>query len=150
MIRPGCGWTRRAIRAVAGERGANLVEMALSITLLLLLLAGAIDFGRAFYSYIAVTNASREGARYASRFPHHKVGIRAAVQREIDNSGIACAALAVAVDPTTPPPAGSPIRVTVSCDYSTIIGPALDALLGTSLASLTLANNTEMVVFGTN
>jgi len=128
------------------ERGANLVEMALSMILLLLLLAGVIDFGRAFFSYIAVTNASREGARYASRYPDVTDGIEDAVQREIDNAGITCAALAVTVDPTSPPVSGNPISVTVSCDYNTILGPALDGLLGTSFTTLSLAHSTEMAV----
>jgi Flp pilus assembly protein TadG len=35
------------------------------VPVLLLLLVGVVDLGRAFYAYIAVTNAAREGARYA-------------------------------------------------------------------------------------
>jgi Flp pilus assembly protein TadG len=49
------------------ERGSNLLELALVIPLLLLMMAAIADFGRAFYSYIGVTNAAREGARTASR-----------------------------------------------------------------------------------
>lgn len=47
------------------EGGQSLVETALMLPILLLLLVGIVDFGRAFYAYIAVTNAAREGARYA-------------------------------------------------------------------------------------
>ena len=36
---------------------------------MLLLLAGAVDLGRAFYAYVAVENAAKEGALYGSRHP---------------------------------------------------------------------------------
>ena len=49
------------------ERGSNLVEFALVLPLLVLILAGMADIGRAFNSYMVITNAAREGARAASR-----------------------------------------------------------------------------------
>ena len=49
------------------ERGQSLVELALVMPLLILLLAGMADLGRAFYGYISITNGAREGARYAVR-----------------------------------------------------------------------------------
>lgn len=51
------------------ERGQALVESALSITVLILLLSGLIDVGRAVYTYIAIHNAVAEGAYYGSAFP---------------------------------------------------------------------------------
>ena len=57
-------------RRGAGERGVNLIEMALVLPLLLLLLAGVVDLGRAFYTYVSLTNAVREGARFASKLPY--------------------------------------------------------------------------------
>ena len=49
----------------AGERGAALVEFALVLPLLLVVIAGIVDFGFAFQRYEVVTNAAREGARMA-------------------------------------------------------------------------------------
>ena len=49
--------------------GQSLVEMALVLPLLMILLVGVVDVGRAMFAKIAITNASREGARYASRYP---------------------------------------------------------------------------------
>jgi Flp pilus assembly protein TadG len=46
-------------------RGQSLVEFALVLPLLLLLLMGVFDFGRAIYAYNAVSNAAKEGARKA-------------------------------------------------------------------------------------
>jgi len=47
-------------------RGQSLVEMALTLPVLLLLILGFIDLGRAVYYYSALGNAVREGARFAS------------------------------------------------------------------------------------
>lgn len=45
------------------ERGAELVEFALVLPMLLLLGLGICDFGMLFQRYEIVTNAAREGAR---------------------------------------------------------------------------------------
>lgn len=45
------------------ERGAAAVEMAIVLPMLLLVIGGLVDFGRAFYLNAVITNASREGAR---------------------------------------------------------------------------------------
>ena len=47
------------------ERGAAAVEMALILPVLLLLVGGIIDLGRAFMMQIMLTNAAREGTRAA-------------------------------------------------------------------------------------
>src|SRR5512142_69595 len=53
-------------RARRSWRGQSLVEFALVVPVFFFLLAGAIDFGRLFYTYVGVTNAAREGAAYAA------------------------------------------------------------------------------------
>ena len=47
------------------ERGAELIEMALVLPLLLLVIVGIVDFGFLFSRYEVLTNAAREGARIA-------------------------------------------------------------------------------------
>lgn len=49
--------------------GQSLVEFALTMPLLLLLFAGAADFGRVFYNFVALENAVKEGALYGARYP---------------------------------------------------------------------------------
>src|SRR5450759_5895235 len=56
---------RRGGRA---HRGQSTVEFGLSAVLLLFILLGLIDLGRAFYSAVARQSASREGARQATWF----------------------------------------------------------------------------------
>jgi len=47
------------------ERGQALVEFALVVPMLLLLLLGVVEFGRAWNAYQVITDAAREAARSA-------------------------------------------------------------------------------------
>jgi Flp pilus assembly protein TadG len=53
----------------ATRKGQALVEFALMGLFLGMLLAGAIDLGRAYYTAVVVTNMAGEGAAYASIHP---------------------------------------------------------------------------------
>jgi Flp pilus assembly protein TadG len=57
---------RRRPRAGAGDRGAAAVEFALLLPVLLLIVFGIIDFGRALNAQITLTQAAREGERLAA------------------------------------------------------------------------------------
>ena len=52
-------------RSAADERGVALVEFALVLPLILLLLFGMIDFGKAFNYWNDETHLANEAARYA-------------------------------------------------------------------------------------
>jgi Flp pilus assembly protein TadG len=54
---------RRTARNAPRDRGAAAVEFALLLPMLLLLVFGIIDFGRALNASITLTQAAREGAR---------------------------------------------------------------------------------------
>src|SRR4051794_9059170 len=54
-------------RRASRERGAALVELAVSLPLLLILLVGTLDFGRAFRATMVVTAAARAGALYGAQ-----------------------------------------------------------------------------------
>ena len=53
------------------QAGQSLVELALTLTLLITLLAGAFDLGSAFLDYIAMRDAAQEGAVYGSVFRNY-------------------------------------------------------------------------------
>jgi len=126
------------------ERGSSLVEAAFVSMILILLMAGVADMGRAFYTYIAITNAAQEGARYASHFPYDAHGIRQAVKTESKSSGINISNNQITITPnpnySTPPP-GASIRVEVDYDLPTIVG----GILG--LSDLHMHRSTVMIVF---
>jgi Flp pilus assembly protein TadG len=50
----------------AGERGAAIVELAFVLPLLMVLLMGMLDFGKAFNEWIDETHLANEGARLAA------------------------------------------------------------------------------------
>jgi Flp pilus assembly protein TadG len=50
-------------RFLIRQEGQALVELAVTITILLLIVFGIIEFSRIGYTYILVAHASREGAR---------------------------------------------------------------------------------------
>ena len=54
---------RRFVRA---QSGAEVIEFALTLPLLLLVVLGIIEFGFLFQQYEVITNAAREGARIAT------------------------------------------------------------------------------------
>jgi len=57
------------------ERGQSLVEFAISLTIILWLLAGAVEFGIALFQYIQLRDAAQEGALYGSINPLDDAGI---------------------------------------------------------------------------
>src|SRR5437899_96409 len=56
-------------RRQGGQRGQAIVELALASVVLLLLLMGIVDFGLLFSDRLAMSNAARGGARWASKHP---------------------------------------------------------------------------------
>jgi Flp pilus assembly pilin Flp len=56
----------RSRKFIRNEDGAAVVEFALVAPLLILLLFGIMDFGRAFYTVNNIISAVREGARYGA------------------------------------------------------------------------------------
>lgn len=137
------------------ERGQALVETALSMLIILVLLAGLVDFGIAFGYRVALANAARAGARYGSRYPTVQPVIRLATveallgtlvldatYREFDEDtgealetdprlhiAIVCedAGAVISCGDTTNPPnlRGKQIRVTAGYDYQPLFGGLL-------------------------
>jgi Flp pilus assembly protein TadG len=48
------------------QRGQSLVEFAVLLPLVVLVVMGAIDFGRVFFAYTTIVNAAHQGAMCAS------------------------------------------------------------------------------------
>ena len=58
------------------ENGSSLIELALLGPLLLLLLTGTVDMGRAFYAAIEVSSAASAGALYGTLNPKDTTGMQ--------------------------------------------------------------------------
>ena len=123
------------------QRGASLVELALVLPLFMLMIAGIVDLGWAFNNFMIITNASREGARYASHFPSDSVGIIRVTRQEAEDSGINPADITVTITGLGAS-GGQRIRVTTAYGFRTILGGFI------GIDTLPLQAYTEMVVFG--
>ena len=139
-------------RARSAESGQSIVELALVLVVLLILLAGAVDFGNVFRHYIIITNAAREGARYASHFPHFAEGIRLATRQEAENGGVILADANILIAPE-PPVGADPGNISVAQPgESIIVSVEFDVPMMVSeiigLTTVTIRTRTEMVVFG--
>ena len=61
-------------------KGQSLVEFALVLGVLILMLMGIFDFGRAVYAYNVIANCAWEGARYGIIKPMDTAGIEDAAR----------------------------------------------------------------------
>lgn len=61
--------TSKTNRNKKSEQAQSLVELAVSFMLIMFILAGAVDFGRAYFALIALRDAAQEGVIYASINP---------------------------------------------------------------------------------
>lgn len=121
------------------SRGQALVETAIIIPILLILLLGAIDFGRLFFGWTNLHQAVRIGANYAAAHPT----MTAAEQTEFANliqedlDGLNCAMEAPPAPTfttpggasTTTPALGDYASLTLTCAFSPIT-PLADVLFG--------------------
>jgi Flp pilus assembly protein TadG len=130
------------------ERGQSLVELGLLLPMLILILSGALDLARVYDSYLSITNASREGARYGAAHPTDNSGITDAVNRELTSTGISVPAPSVScwtytgntsIDCSTAQP-GDRIKVSVSYQFNFVTF----FILG--LSSLNISDSTTMAV----
>ena len=139
--------TQRSLNnRLTSERGAEVVEFALVLPMLLLLGLGICDFGMLFQRYEVVTNAAREGAR-AGAVGLTESQITAVVQTYLTAGGLtATPAVQVAETTIGANPALNAVRVTVAYpNGSFIVGP-LVAMMGSSLQAVTLTSAATMRV----
>jgi Flp pilus assembly protein TadG len=71
-----CEFGSKTKRGIRGEHGAIAVEFAIILPILILLVFGIIDFGHAWYMEHVMSDASREGARYGTRYKTDAAGHR--------------------------------------------------------------------------
>ena len=115
-----------------GERGQSLVELAMSLTVIMLLLAGAVDFSIAYFSFAALQDAAQEGAMYGSINPGDDAGIKSRVRGASTNPVDLSDDSSVIIDVTVSGDGceGDEVTVNVSYDYP-ISMPFIGAIIGT-------------------
>ena len=111
------GWVRKG---QGGEAGQALVEAALTLPILLVILVGAVEFGRMAYAAIEVSNAASAAAQYGAQ-THATAGDTAGMTTAAQNEyTIAPTSLSLTVSPQTCTCSNSTSGATVSCHDSTV------------------------------
>jgi Flp pilus assembly protein TadG len=106
--------------------GQSLVEFALMLPILVLLLVGVFDLGRAFQVMITLNNASREAARFGTLHRLDLAGMKAAAIQEAQNYGIVIATGDIALtcpDSGTAAPCArdTTLLVTITHQYNPVL-----------------------------
>lgn len=102
-----------------GRSGQAMVEFALVSILFLMIVLGTIDFGRAIYMNSQLTNAVREGARYAQVAPTDTNGIKQEVIRKGTGLGLTTGDITMTCS-TAACTAGSDVTVRANLKFSFI------------------------------
>jgi Flp pilus assembly protein TadG len=116
-------------------RGQSLVEWALILPALLLLLMVIVDLGRVTYTFSALTNSTREGARYGTIHPADLGGVASTVRH-----------FAIGLDPdlitvTTDQPTTRTVRVATTYQFA-VVTPFVSSFWGSE--TVTLRSQTTM------
>ncbi len=135
-----------------GERGAELIELALVLPILLLAFAGIVDFALLMQRWLVISNAAREGARIAVLPGYTQTDVQNRVTAYVrqgtgDTAASPTASLVtVTITPVAPTPPFPAAQVTVSLTHSYLIIGPVSALLGGggSWTSITLTARSTM------
>jgi Flp pilus assembly protein TadG len=109
------------------RRGSTMLEGALVMTTFVILLVGAMDFGRLGFAYSSVTYAAHQAARFAATngsSSGHAASV-ATIQSNADNNliGLNAANLTVSVTWTPNNNPGSQVQVVVSYGFRPLVVP---------------------------
>lgn len=123
------------------ESGAAAVEFALVVPLLLLLVLGMVNLGRAYNAQITLTQAAREGVR--------GLALQVSGYDPVAATNTAAGSPYAGAMTVTPSGCtGSPATAKVAVDYSVVIIPGLNALMshfgGSGLGTIALHREAVM------
>ena len=141
-----------SLSRVRDESGQSMVEMALILPVLLLIVMGILEFGRAFSTKQAVTHAARLGARKAVVLDPSMTrdSVLATIATTLSRAGIPGTAVTIDFDSLAPPDGhwretGAMQTVYVGVQYRFgFFGPLVKAVTGSetmTMASLVTMRN---------
>jgi Flp pilus assembly protein TadG len=122
------------------ETGAELIEFMLVFPMLLLLVAGMVDFGMLLRTYEVVVNAAREGARVAILDGYSTADVQARVQQYLDAAGLSDTPTVTVDDVSLTTGAGTftARKVTLTYAYNFVPLGGVAALFGGSFTTISL------------
>jgi len=114
------------------------VEFSFSLVILLILLAGLVDLGRALFTYMALRDAAQEGALYGSYNPTDTSGIQSRIGNnsnmlsDLMSGGRIDSSISHDGSPCT----GEAITVQVTYEDFQLTMPFIGAMLGTQVVDI--------------
>jgi Flp pilus assembly protein TadG len=141
---------KKFLKRWLSDEGAELIEYALVLPMLLLVVLGIAEFGFMFMRYEVITNAAREGARIAVLPGYSVTDVQNRVTAYVTQGRVPT----TVTNPTVtvanvdiPVPGRLPIsarRVTVAYTYNYMFLPGIGALFGQTYATAPLVAVAEM------
>jgi len=116
------------MKRIRNQRGAALLETAITLPLVLLVTVSIFEFGRAYQTWQVITNAAREGARVAVIAASTDGQVSAAVRDYMTSGQLPAATTAAITVERTVPFSGSNTasRVTVGYPFNfTVLNPVM-------------------------
>ena len=112
------------------EKGQSLVELAVSLVILLLLVGGIVDLGRAFFTSMSLRDAVQEGALYGSIDPTNTTAIKNHVLSTSSMSPDMIGLNDITIEIINAPCTGNRIKVTAVYTDFPITMPFMGVVLG--------------------
>ena len=107
---------------IKNQRGAALLETAITIPIILLISVAIFEFGRAYQTWQVLTNAAREGARIAILTEKTDADVQSAVQNYMKTGGLPKYATAVVnINRNVPLGVNTASQVTVNYPFSFMV-----------------------------
>ena len=106
------------------QRGAALIETAITIPMILLVSIAIFEFGRAYQTWQVLTNAAREGARVSIIAGNNDDQVRAAVRNYMSVGGLPLAnsdTVTITVERNVPLGASSGSSITVTYPFEFMV-----------------------------
>ena len=126
------------LRRIRNQRGAALLETAITIPLILLVSVSIFEFGRAYQTWQVLTNAAREGARVAILADSTDAQVKQIVKDYLSGGQLPTNSVnsaAVTIERTVPFGDRTASRITVAYPFNfTVLNPVMRLINKTSTA----------------
>ena len=122
--------SKNSNKKIKGEQGQSVMELALILPLLLLLVIGISEFGRAWMTLNILTGAVREGARVASVTPevlNNQAVVIQVVEDLLGDANLEASYILVGAS------SDNMVRVTAEIDFLFIPVPFVRAFIGSNI-----------------
>ena len=138
------------MKRIRNQRGAALLETAITIPLILAVCVAVFEFGRAYQTWQVLTNAAREGARVAILAESTDAVVTQTVQDYLTSGALPEAKVKSAlinVERTVPIGENTASRITVTYPFDfTVLHPVMRLLNSASTAGQGATNMTSVAL----